>query len=230
MTMRGGWARVQPRTETAAPVTGVIHKLVEEGNLEKLQEALDHSPEGINALDAKGRTPLHVACEKGSLSIVRELIDNGVDCRVLTSDGFNPLHILAKATIKDDELLEDIVDALVDIGIELDSFPSPPGHLAGNTRKSTKTSLVETPVVIALQSNKVIASDPFIRILLKKGATAVNAQLQALKIIIAAEDLLEDIQKRRVEQREKLNDSSAQISELSQQTTSFRSRIAAIKR
>lgn len=51
----------------------------------------------MNVRDAKGQTPLHLACERGEASCVRELIE---ECQARTDirdkNGDTPMHCAAK--------------------------------------------------------------------------------------------------------------------------------------
>jgi len=115
--------RVQPRTSTSSappPVSSLIQKFVEDNDVAGLQEILDQGTEGlfalnrvessrdslvvagINALDGKGKAPLHNACELGYLLVAQELLVNGADCKVVTApEGLNALHLLAKCSTFD---------------------------------------------------------------------------------------------------------------------------------
>lgn len=47
----------------------------------------------VNATAIDGLTPLHVACEKGSLKVVQVLLEAGADAVAETKDGRTPLHV-----------------------------------------------------------------------------------------------------------------------------------------
>jgi hypothetical protein len=96
--------------------------------MDALQELLDTCPDGINALDSRGRSPLHLACEKGYFDMAQELANSGADCRVLTSpEGLTALHLMAKAVIDEDntESALQTSELIVDCGVDVDSMPLP---------------------------------------------------------------------------------------------------------
>jgi ankyrin repeat protein len=73
-----------------------IHFSVEHASKTKdeslLQYVIDSGAE-INSNDCNGRTPLHYACEVGSLSVVQKLIQAGAFVNFPSNKGHTPLHI-----------------------------------------------------------------------------------------------------------------------------------------
>ena len=45
----------------------------------------------VNTINEKGNTPLHAACEKGNLEIVKILLEHGAEKDAENVDGFTPL-------------------------------------------------------------------------------------------------------------------------------------------
>jgi len=58
------------------------------GNLPRLKEILQESPEDLTAEDSNGWQPIHEAARAGHLPIVQFLVDFGVDINVQTSEGY----------------------------------------------------------------------------------------------------------------------------------------------
>lgn len=52
----------------------------------------------VNAQNAYGNTPLHIACLNGHLSICEELCASGADVEAVNYRGQTPLHIAAAST------------------------------------------------------------------------------------------------------------------------------------
>jgi len=86
-------AKERPATEFAAE----IHDAVRAGDLAKVKALVAGNPKVVNEKDARGRTPLHFACDAGKMEIIAFLIDNGADVKVTDPDGFTPLHWAASA-------------------------------------------------------------------------------------------------------------------------------------
>jgi ankyrin repeat protein len=63
-----------------------------ENNLPEVRRLLSIGAD-VNAKDNwHDRTPLHVACEKGHVQVVKELVEHGADVDVKDKDGSSPLH------------------------------------------------------------------------------------------------------------------------------------------
>jgi ankyrin repeat protein/energy-coupling factor transporter ATP-binding protein EcfA2 len=71
------------------------------GTKSSFDEIFRHSKELISARDGYGWTPLHYACETGSLDIAAELIAEGAQIDAANKDGSTPLHIAAHDGHKD---------------------------------------------------------------------------------------------------------------------------------
>lgn len=46
----------------------------------------------VNAMDSRGKSALHYACDTENLSVVRLLLCNGADVNLVCNRGFTPLH------------------------------------------------------------------------------------------------------------------------------------------
>ncbi|QEN06050.1 hypothetical protein EW093_15585 [Thiospirochaeta perfilievii] len=77
-------------------VTDSLHALVLSGNESKLNEIFKIDT-NINELDKNGRTPLHVACESGNITIAQLLIVQGAKINIQDKQGYTPLHIAIKS-------------------------------------------------------------------------------------------------------------------------------------
>jgi len=56
----------------------------------------------VNSKDSRNYTPLHIACENGCLSNVKDLIDAGAVISATTKDGNTPLHLVDRNRLHDD--------------------------------------------------------------------------------------------------------------------------------
>ncbi|KAJ3763058.1 ankyrin repeat-containing domain protein [Lentinula raphanica] len=85
----------------AAPETAsdnTLHDLAIAGDLNKLETLVSLDPDvDLNALDEFGYTSLHLACDRGSVDIVRFLVSKGVDTSIKDPDGMTPLELAQTA-------------------------------------------------------------------------------------------------------------------------------------
>ena len=95
--LRSGWGKDPP--------DGTIDKILEEGDFKEIPDVTllhiaskeNNEPEiidllvkfgaNVNAQDAEGFTPLHLAAIHGNLKIVRKLVDLKADVNIITTDG-----------------------------------------------------------------------------------------------------------------------------------------------
>ncbi|MFW6002069.1 MAG: ankyrin repeat domain-containing protein [archaeon] len=47
----------------------------------------------VNQLDVDGNLPIHIACKKGNLDLVRSLLESGSICSIKNNIGLYPLHL-----------------------------------------------------------------------------------------------------------------------------------------
>jgi len=68
------------------------------GHVHRLQTLIEGKAVDVNTRDAKGRTPLHVAVEKGQLDVAKYLIAKGAEIGARTKeDDLTPLGLVFKA-------------------------------------------------------------------------------------------------------------------------------------
>lgn len=72
--------------------TTPLHKVVEYPNQEKLIKALLKLDCKCDVQDSCGRTPLHLASERGHLCNVETLVESGADVNIIDSSQNSPLH------------------------------------------------------------------------------------------------------------------------------------------
>ncbi|CAG8610658.1 13236_t:CDS:2 [Acaulospora morrowiae] len=65
---------------------------VKQGEYNEVSKILDSGEVDINAKDDQGLSPLHWACDRGHLEIVKLLIERGANVNLLTSEDETPLH------------------------------------------------------------------------------------------------------------------------------------------
>ena len=68
-----------------------IHDAVRAGDLAKVKALAAKDPKVVNEKDARGRTPLHFACNSGNMGIVLFLIASGADVKATDPEGYTPL-------------------------------------------------------------------------------------------------------------------------------------------
>ena len=69
-------------------------KACEDNNLEKVGVLLEKNKELVHATDNSKDTGLHVACRRGNLDIINELLRNEADATAVNSNGHAPLSLL----------------------------------------------------------------------------------------------------------------------------------------
>ncbi|XP_062592307.1 putative ankyrin repeat protein RF_0381 [Saccostrea cucullata] len=70
-----------------------LHLCCRSGKLEMCEHLVNHIPDLLEIMDAKGWTAIHSACNGGSVEIVSFLIEKGMDFNALSNDGKTILHI-----------------------------------------------------------------------------------------------------------------------------------------
>jgi ankyrin repeat protein len=93
-----------------------LHAAVLTGNPAVVRELIHHGA-AVEAVDAYGNSVLHLACEQGSLAVVKELLANPERRGVVNSknmEGITPLHVAAQVGMRD------VVMALVECGARAD--------------------------------------------------------------------------------------------------------------
>ena len=69
------------------PGVTILHIASQQINEPEIIDLLVKSGENVNAQDAEGFTPLHMATIHGNLKIVKKLVDLGADVNIVTTDG-----------------------------------------------------------------------------------------------------------------------------------------------
>ena len=121
----------------------LLHKAAAVGNTQTLKLLLDRNPDRINERDADGKTALHKACAKNSVSAVDLLCSSGADIDSLDEEGRTPLsHSCTKGLIE-------VVGVLLANGADV-SKPDAQGHgpIHGAAR------LVQTSILELLLDHK----------------------------------------------------------------------------
>ncbi|ETW27068.1 hypothetical protein PFFCH_05509, partial [Plasmodium falciparum FCH/4] len=88
------------------------------GDLASIKKNLKHNPSLINKKNSSGLTPLHYACDRGYIDIVKYLVNQGANINVEDSYGDTPLHMAAYS-----EKLN-VVDFLKSVGADINKTNS----------------------------------------------------------------------------------------------------------
>ena len=97
-TTAPAWAQVGPSPGEAAAYSG-LHAAAQQGDAAKITR-LAASGAALNATDARGRTPLHVATFAKQRDAIRALVKAGADINRLENDRYDAVTI---ASVADDE-------------------------------------------------------------------------------------------------------------------------------
>lgn len=73
-----------------------LYRAVHGGDIDQIERHLYWGSD-INAQDAEGNMPLHVAAERGRLVVVRLLVENGADVNARNRDGQTPIFVALMA-------------------------------------------------------------------------------------------------------------------------------------
>ena len=92
-----------------------LFKVIDSGNTEEALSII-RKIKNIDCRDKNGNTPLLISCGKGSLTIVRELLDSGAEVNAVNSDNETPALIAAKTGHI--EYISHLIDHNADINIK----------------------------------------------------------------------------------------------------------------
>ena len=101
--LRSGWGKDPPEGTIdqileecdfkEIPGVTVLHIASKENNEPEIIDLLVKSGANVNAQDAEGFTPLHMAAIHGNLKIVKKLVDLEADVNIVTTDGKNAAEL-----------------------------------------------------------------------------------------------------------------------------------------
>ena len=101
--LRSGWGKDPPEGTIdqileecdfkEIPGVTVLHIVSKENNEPEIIDLLVKSGANVNAQDAEGFTPLHMAAIHGNLKIVKKLVDLEADVNIVTTDGKNAAEL-----------------------------------------------------------------------------------------------------------------------------------------
>jgi ankyrin repeat protein len=99
-----------------------IHDAASEGNVAAVVTILENDSSQLEALDVRGRTPLHKAAMAGQLEVSRLLLDRGAAPDGVDSSGFTPLLLAIFTNNK--QLVESLADHGADLNVEHPAYGS----------------------------------------------------------------------------------------------------------
>ena len=103
--LRSGWGKDPPEGTVdkileecdfmfkEIPGVTILHTASKENNEPEIIDLLVKSGANVNAQDAEGFTPLHMATIHGNLKIVKKLVDLEADVDIVTTDGKNAVEL-----------------------------------------------------------------------------------------------------------------------------------------
>ena len=114
--LRSGWGKDPPEGTIdqileecdfkEIPGVTVLHIASKENNEPEIIDLLVKSGANVNAQDAEGFTPLHMAAIHGNLKIVKKLVDLEADVNIATTDGKNAAELAHLNELEIEEYLE----------------------------------------------------------------------------------------------------------------------------
>ena len=137
-----------------------MHTAASYGHVEIAKKLLDLVPEWLDAVNAKGQLPLHVAAEKGHKPFVEMLLHAGNEVNIRDRRGKSPLHYAVE------EGHEEVTRTLLDAGADV--------KLKDNWRR--------TPFAIAKQNGHIWLTEA-LRLEVALDALGVRTDLNYVHII-----------------------------------------------
>ncbi len=110
------------------------------GNPKSVQDLLDQGAD-VNVTNYKGQTALHCAAKAGFVEPVKILLAHGANVNAQDRDGNTPLHTACRSSIKNQELLQQVVELLVKGGANLQAQDSKSRTPKQVLRRSSKLTL-----------------------------------------------------------------------------------------
>ena len=84
---------VPKRTSSVYNSDEMLHNAVMVGNVELTRQVLINEKVDINSFSHQGWTALHFACRQGNTKMIKLLLDNGANTKLLNDNGMTPLLV-----------------------------------------------------------------------------------------------------------------------------------------
>jgi ankyrin repeat protein len=109
----------------------------------EIASMLLHAGAGVDVMDGKGMTPLHIACSIGNADLVKLLIEHEANVKAVTADRGkqSPLHLAVARGIFSNDLVH-LVRLLLDNGADRHAKDAK-GRTALNVAQASRTQVVE---------------------------------------------------------------------------------------
>jgi len=162
-----------------------VHEMALDGEMQAVVGEIRQKPELVNKVDDSGRLPLHWACSKGHLELVKWLLDQSKTPNAKDDSDWTPLIISASAGHTD------IVKVLLEHGADVHAVTNQGRGALLYAASKNRLEIVNTLLAQGADINKqdVLGQTPLHR-------SAGPGHDEVVKLIINSQDSIVDVQDR----------------------------------